>query len=107
MILQSVFLDETPLVKFSQDSKLRKNTTVGGTSNTYKDTDLCFINGVFIDPGYIHDVLLTALEPSTIYYYSCGIENVSRFYRHIPTIADNCCGQFVSSPYTSYSMFKA
>ena len=71
--------DETPLVIFSTDGKSRDGTVVEGTSRTYKATDLCFVYGVFIDPGYIHDVLLTDLEPSTTYYYSCGVESVS-FY---------------------------
>ena len=58
-------------------SKYPNGTVVKGTSQTYKATDLCYLNGVFIDPGYIHDVLLTGLEPSTTYYYSCGVEGVS------------------------------
>ena len=79
-MVQFIFLyvlDETPLVTFSKDSKSRNGTVVKGTSQTYKATDLCYLNGVFIDPGYIHDVLLTGLEPSTTYYYSCGVESVS------------------------------
>ena len=59
------------------DGKSQRGTLVAGTSRTYKATDLCFLNGVFVDPGYIHDVLLTGLEPSTTYHYSCGVEGVS------------------------------
>ena len=79
-------------MKFSKDSKLRDSKTIEGTSKTYKATDLCYINGVFIDPGYIHDVLLTGLEPSTTYYYSCGIENVSDFLQVLPPLQINDCG---------------
>ena len=86
------FSDETPLVKFSKDSELRDSKTIEGISKTYKDSDLCFINGVFIDPGYIHDVLLTGLEPSTTYYYSCGVENVSDFLQVLPPLQINDCG---------------
>ena len=69
--------DETPLVNFAVGSESQFGTVVAGTSRTYKATDLCFLNGVFIDPGYIHDVLLTGLKPSTTYHYSCGVEGVS------------------------------
>ena len=47
---------------------------------TYTASDLCWgpANGArFIDPGYIHDVLLTDLKPSTTYYYSCGSVKVT------------------------------
>ena len=81
----SLCLDETPLVTFSKDSKSRNGTVVKGTSETYKATDLCYLNGVFIDPGYIHDVLLTGLEPSTTYYYSCGMESVSCYNSCVQT----------------------
>ena len=79
-------------MKFSKDSELRDSKTIEGMSKTYKDTDLCFINGVFIDPGYIHDVLLTGLEPSTTYHYSCGVENVSDFLQILAPLQINDCG---------------
>ena len=62
---------------FSKESNLHGGTVVEGTSRTYKASDLCSVHGMFIDPGYIHDVLLTDLEPSSTYYYSCGVEGVS------------------------------
>jgi len=31
----------------------------------------------FVDPGYIHDVLLTNLKPGTRYYYSYGSGKVN------------------------------
>jgi hypothetical protein len=51
---------------------------VAGTSNTYKASDMCEGKanrtgpGAFIDPGYMHTILLTDLRPSTIYYYRVG-----------------------------------
>ena len=47
-----------------------------GESKTYTAEDFCSLQGKFIDPGYIHDVLLTGLQPSTVYYYSCGVPGV-------------------------------
>ena len=49
-----------------------------GTSTTYKASDMCEgkanITGPqnFIDPGYMHTVLLEGLLPSTTYYYRVG-----------------------------------
>ncbi|XP_028398473.1 nucleotide pyrophosphatase/phosphodiesterase-like [Dendronephthya gigantea] len=64
--------DQTPMVKFGR-SKTELDSVVEGKSQTYTADDFCSLQGKFINPGYIHDVLLSALEPSTIYYYSCGI----------------------------------
>ena len=93
--------EETPLVIFSKDSELHGGTIVQGSSKTYKATDLCFLNGVFIDPGYIHDVLLTDLEPSTTYYYSCGVEGVSRSFAD----AQQLCLHLVQSLYRVYETY--
>lgn len=68
------------MVVFNKNGNSTTGTAVNGQSKTYNATDLCFLNGVFIDPGYIHDVLLTGLEPSTTYYYSCGVKGVSLSY---------------------------
>ena len=69
--------DQTPTVKFG-----RKGTelasVVEGKSQTYTAEDFCSLQGKFIDPGYIHDVLLTGLQPSTVYYYSCGVPGVRK-----------------------------
>ena len=49
-----------------------------GTSTTYKASDMCEgkanITGPqnFIDPGYMHTVVMEDLRPSTIYYYRVG-----------------------------------
>ena len=53
-----------------------------GSSKTYKKSDMCgppaSTNG-FTDPGYIHDVLLTDLSPSSQYFYSYGSSKVSGY----------------------------
>ncbi len=54
------------------------NFQVNGTTVTYKASDMCEgkanITGPhnFIDPGYIHTILLNDLRPSTAYYYRVG-----------------------------------
>ncbi|CAF1436280.1 unnamed protein product, partial [Adineta ricciae] len=51
---------------------------VQGTTITYQASDMCEgpanITGpqAFIDPGYMHTILLQDLRPSTIYYYRVG-----------------------------------
>ena len=65
----------TPTVEYGECSgKLDKIST--GTSRTYKASDMCGppanLSAHFIHPGYLHDVLLTGLEPSTKYCYRCG-----------------------------------
>ena len=90
--------DETPLVNFTMDSQSQRGTVVAGTSRTYKATDLCFLNGVFINPGYIHDVLLTGLEPSTTYHYSCGIEghmSEMRSFKTAPPVGSDVSYKFI------------
>ena len=65
----------TPTVEYGEcGGKLDKIST--GTSRTYKASDMCGppanLSAHFIHPGYLHDVLLTGLEPSTKYCYRCG-----------------------------------
>ena len=51
-----------------------------GKSWTYKASDMCGPNANttgFKDPGYMYDVLLKDLKPSTRYYYSYGSKGVS------------------------------
>ena len=47
-----------------------------GTSTTYTISDLCGPPAndsvFFLDPGFLHDVLLTDLKPKTTYYYKFG-----------------------------------
>ena len=73
--VQLCFTDETPVVKVGTNKSLA--VVVKGKTKTYKASDFCFLNGKYIDPGFIHDVLLSKLKPSTIYYYSCGVPGVS------------------------------
>ncbi len=63
------------MVKFGR-SRTALGSVVKGKSQTYTADDFCSLEGKFIDPGYMHDVLLTDLEPSTVYYYSCGVPGV-------------------------------
>lgn len=54
--------------------------TAMGISRSYKNTNMCGPPAnesiFFIDPGYLHEVLLTGLIPNTRYYYRYGSENV-------------------------------
>ena len=70
-----IISDQTPIVKFGR-SKTELDKIAEGKSQTYTANDFCSLQGKFIDPGYIHDVLLTRLEPSKVYYYSCGVSGV-------------------------------
>ena len=62
-------------MKFGK-SKTELDKVAEGKSQTYTADDFCSLEGKFIDPGFIHDVLLTGLEPSKVYYYSCGVSGV-------------------------------
>ena len=68
-------LDETPIVKFGRNETVL-DLSAKGKSKTYTIKEFCSIKGKFIDPGFIHDVLLKDLQPSTLYYYSCGVPGV-------------------------------
>ena len=71
-------------MSYGKDPSLR--LTAKGTSKTYTKTDMCgppaSLNG-FSNPGYIHDVLMTNLTPSSDYFYSYGSSKVreSKFNR--------------------------
>ena len=65
----------TPTVEYGLcGSQLDKTST--GTSRTYKASDMCGppanLSAHFINPGYLHDVILTGLRPSTRYCYRYG-----------------------------------
>lgn len=66
---------DTPTVQYgpSPDDLGHQAT---GTSRHYKASDLCSPPASspynFIDPGFLHDTLLTGLTPSTVYYYRYG-----------------------------------
>ena len=61
--------------------------SASGVSRTYTASDMCGPpandSTHFIEPGYLHDVLLPDLQPSIVYYYKYGSEgtfsNVSTF----------------------------
>ena len=50
--------------------------TAHGLTRTYNSTDMCGppanTTRAFVDPGYLHDVLLANLMPSSKYYYQFG-----------------------------------
>lgn len=71
---------ESPLVQYGVDPSTM-SVVKGNISKTYTAADMCAepagdVNA-FVDPGYIHDVLLTNLKPGTRYYYSYGSEKVN------------------------------
>ncbi|XP_015775723.1 PREDICTED: probable inactive purple acid phosphatase 2 [Acropora digitifera] len=65
--------DDIPVVHYGKTSLMFFKAE--GSSKTYKKSHMCgppaSTNG-FTDPGYIHDVLLTDLSPSSQYFYSYG-----------------------------------
>ena len=50
------------------------------TTKTYKREDMCAFPATsvfaFVDPGFIHDALLTDLKPGVRYFYRFGSEKV-------------------------------
>ena len=71
--------DDTSLVLFGTDPSV-PNIVESHNIKTYNSSDMCELPATgprFVDPGYIHDVLLTGLKPSTTYFYSCGSVKVN------------------------------
>ena len=66
----------TPTVEYGlcDGGKLDQIST--GVSRTYKASDMCGppanLSAHFVHPGYMHDVLLTGLQPNTRYCYCYG-----------------------------------
>ncbi|XP_064391303.1 uncharacterized protein LOC135339110 [Halichondria panicea] len=67
------------------------NLKATGISRTYTASDMCGppanMSAYFIDPGYLHDVLLTDLTPNTQYYYQVsgtGISSETMTFRTSP-----------------------
>lgn len=54
--------------------------SASGVSRTYTNSDMCGPPAnqtmFFINPGFLHDVLLTELQPKSTYYYKFGSEGV-------------------------------
>ncbi|KAF0987899.1 hypothetical protein HZS_2159, partial [Henneguya salminicola] len=64
---------KSPCVHYGRSRNYNKITC--GVTTTYKSTDMCeppASTDGYIDPGYIHDVVLSKLLPDTTYYYSVG-----------------------------------
>jgi len=75
------------------------NFQINGNTVTYKASDMCEgkanIIGpqTFIDPGYMHTILLNDLRPSTIYYYRVGSDehgwsSINKFLNRPSSIDD-------------------
>ena len=70
-------LDETPVAYYGTNESVTMK--VMGTTRTYTAKDMCAPTANttgFFDAGYIHDVLLIDLKPSTVYYYKFGSSEV-------------------------------
>ena len=65
----------TPVVQYGL-SPNHLSYSLTGSSKTYSSKDLCAspanMSAHFIDPGQLHDVLLTSLKPNTKYFYRYG-----------------------------------
>jgi hypothetical protein len=67
----------TPQCQYGSSASLL-SFQVSGTTITYNASDMCEgkanITGpqTFIDPGYMHTMILNDLRPSTVYYYRVG-----------------------------------
>ncbi|XP_068710159.1 uncharacterized protein [Montipora foliosa] len=85
--------DDGPVVHYGKDASM--GFKANGTSKTYNKNDMCgppASTDGFSDPGYIHDVLLTGLSPSSQYFYSYGsskmMSSVRTFRTQPPTGSD-------------------
>ncbi|XP_064391290.1 uncharacterized protein LOC135339098 [Halichondria panicea] len=72
------------------------NLKATGISRTYAASDMCGppanMSAYFINPGYLHDVLLTDLTPNTQYYYQVsgtGISSETMTFRTSPYPGSN------------------
>ena len=65
----------TPTVHYGTSVDNLKHTATG-ISKTYRASDMCGppanLSLHFHDPGYLHEVLLTGLQPNTKYYFQYG-----------------------------------
>ena len=72
--------DSPPFVRYGVNKSLLLSAKA--ISTTYHADELCGFpaNSIgFREPGYIHNALLTGLEPSTFYYYRFGSKEVILF----------------------------
>ena len=69
----------TPLCQYGLSPDLL-SFTKAGTTTTYTASDMCEGKATkvgpqtFIDPGYMHTILLEGLRPSTMYFYRVGTD---------------------------------
>ena len=70
----------TPIVEYNEVKRVTTTTRVSGTTETYTASDMCQEPanvtgpGKFMSPGNLHTVLLSDLQPNTMYTYRVGIE---------------------------------
>ena len=69
----------TPVVHYGLTAD-RLDRTATGVSRTYSASDMCGTpanrSDEFIDPGFLHDVVIGELLPSSSYYYQYGSDDV-------------------------------
>ena len=64
----------SPEARFSTNAKALARKAMG-TSKTYGIKDLCGVPATtdgWVDPGHLHEALMTGLKPNTRYYYKYG-----------------------------------
>ena len=75
-------LGDMPTVWYGS-AKNKLDFKASATTKTYKREDMCAFPATsivaFVDPGLIHDALLTGLKPGVRYYYRFGSEKVEMF----------------------------
>ena len=93
----------TPIVEYGKKKDSLQQSS-RGQSSTYKANDLCQAPanitepGKFLDPGQLHHVTMTNLDPDETYYYRVGIGRTDRKGRATKTIHWSEVNTFVSSP---------
>ena len=91
-----------PIVLYGTSSD-NLNMKSEGHWTTYKASDMCAdpanLDINFIDPGYLHDVLLTDLKPRTTYFYKFGsselLSDIFQF-TSAPDVGDQRSFKFVT-----------
>ena len=86
MLLPSNFrilLGDAPTVWYGT-AKKKLDFKASATTKTYKREDMCAFPATsvfaFVDPGLMHDALLTDLKPGLRYYYRFGSEKVGKTF---------------------------
>ena len=80
--------NDTPTVFYGTSSK-EVSLVATGVSSTYSNTDMCGAPANsslhFIDPGFMHNVLLEDLQPNSKYFYRFGSGRYFSELRHFTT----------------------